>query len=123
MKNSYLEIEAEDITDTTGSGSSFTIEYETNDEKTRKANVGPYVVYNGRAVEAPAAEDLFIKNGKVKLIDNNQDNKYEVAVLSEYYSFRVEKVSLTTSVIFLKDASFNGLNRISFCLLYTSRCV
>lgn len=113
VKNSYLEIEAEDITDTTGSGSSFTIEYETNDEKTRKANVGPYVVYNGRAVEAPAAEDLFIKNGKVKLIDNNQDNKYEVAVLSEYYSFRVEKVSLTTSVIFLKDASFNGLNRIS----------
>ena len=65
VKNSYLEIEAEDITDTTGSGSSFTIEYETNDEKTRKANVGPYVVYNGRAVEAPAAEDLFIKNGKV----------------------------------------------------------
>ena len=112
VKNNYLEIEAEDITNTIDSGSSFTIEYELSDEKTRKANVGPYVIYNGRAAETPTADDLFIKNGKVKLIDNNQDNKYEVAVLSEYYSFRVEKVSLTTSVIFLKDASFNGLNRI-----------
>ena len=114
VKNSSLEIEAEDITDVRDNSGYFTIEYEDGtSDRTRSANVGPYVLYNGRAIGTPVADDLFIQNGKVKLIDNNQDSRYDVAVLSEYYSYRVDRVSLTTSVIFLKEGTFNGLNRIS----------
>ena len=112
-RNTVLEIEAEDITNTTANSNGFTVEYEYEEGKNRKANVDAQVLYNGRALVGATAEDLMIKNGKMELIDNNQDSRYEVAMLSEYYSYRVDRVSALTSVIFLKDETFQGMNRIS----------
>ncbi len=53
-------------------------------------------VYNNRLLTIKKAEDLQIKNGEVRLIDNNKDKKYDVVFINEYETYAVETASATT---------------------------
>lgn len=65
------------------------IQYYDEKDKLRTLNLNPYVnvIYNHVACPDFKAEDFKIKNGYVKLIDNNHDNVYDIAFVNEYTSF------------------------------------
>lgn len=88
-KNKELVVDAEDI-----------IDYEKpnliyyNGDKKEKEYLGAetYIVYNGKALLDYSTDDLKIKEGSIKFIDNDNDGKYEVAVIDSVETVYVNAV-------------------------------
>lgn len=63
---------------------------------------GATIVYNGRIPEITKGKELYIpENGKVKLIDNNGDRKYDVVFVWEYETYIVKTVDVTDTLTVL----------------------
>lgn len=60
------------------------------------------ILYNNRLLSVKKAEDLYIKDGQIRLIDNNRDNKYDVVFIEEYETYVVASVASTINSINLK---------------------
>lgn len=88
-RNKQLVVDAEDI-----------IDYEKpnliyyNGDKKEKEYLGAetYIVYNGKALLDYSTDDLKIKEGSIKFIDNDNDGKYEVAVIDSIETVYVNAV-------------------------------
>lgn len=71
-------------------------------EKEKKADLSPVikVIYNGEAYSDYTTDDFEIENGSVKLIDNDGDSEYDVAVITSYQTIVVaNKTGSTRKVI------------------------
>ena len=82
------------------------ISYEKNNQKRNdKLKISPTVsvIYNGKFVGADFEYSIFdIRLGNIKLIDNNKDNTYEVAII-ENYSTIIASNSITTDEAIIAD--------------------
>ena len=69
---------------------------ENNEVKTEKLDPSLKVCYNGKMIESTAQlSDLRLKpqNGFVTLIDYNQDNMYDLAIVKDYRTYVVKSIS------------------------------
>lgn len=96
-KNKQLIVDAEDI-----------IDYEKpnliyyNGDRKEKEYLGAetYIVYNGKALLDYSTDDLKIKEGSIKFIDNDNDGKYEVAVIDSVETVYVNAVDNIEQTIY-----------------------
>lgn len=57
------------------------------------------ILYNNRLLTIKKDEDLHIKDGRIRLIDNNRDNKYDVVFIEEYDTYVVQSVASTVMTV------------------------
>ncbi|MEG2669290.1 MAG: hypothetical protein RR957_02395, partial [Oscillospiraceae bacterium] len=71
-----------------------------------KIQVNCDILYNGRAIESVIDTHVFVpKTGDVKLVDNNNDGKYDVIFVSEYTAMIVDNVNIKEMTIYDKHDS------------------
>ncbi len=99
-KNESKILQSDDITTMTNSE----IIYDNNKgKKTIRLPEQYYVVYNNQAVRVYDLQNLKPVYGTVKLIDNNNDGKYEVIIIESYVSHILAGISTNSSVVYLKN--------------------
>lgn len=98
--NKELVVQSDDIK--SFAGRQLTYE-EADGSKVKHVSIGSDadVIYNGVAYPDYAPSDLLIKDGSLTLIDNNQDNRYEVVCIVEYQTAVVSAVSVTDERIYV----------------------
>lgn len=73
-----------------------------NESKGRKADIadGALILYNYRLAEEKSGDELYLPEvGKVELIDNDGDEKYDVVFIWDYETYVVNDVSADTYMI------------------------
>lgn len=106
-----LDIDSDDFDSYAGSR----ISYYKNEKNTGKALISEsaVIMYNNRTITD--WEQFNIKNGDIRLIDNDGNNIYDVVMINEYISLPVSSVDSEESLIKLKDSSlYNGAGAILF---------
>ena len=86
-----------------------------NNKSNRTAQISESasILYNNRP--STDWEQLDIKNGDIRLIDNNGDKIYDVVLISDYVSFPVKSVDANAKLIKLKESVlYKGVNAIFF---------
>lgn len=97
--NKLLVIDAEDLK----SYQNHKIEYyDGTKTKTAATDINLDVLYNYRGCDNFKADDMMIQNGTVSLIDNNNDGKYDVAVIVSYDIYVIDSVDSHNQNIYLK---------------------
>lgn len=94
-RNKVLEMDSADIL----SFSNFTYKYYVgNNTRTTSISDTTYVIYNGVAFPAYTDAEAVPDFGTVTLIDNNNDNRYEVARIDNYEFYLVNNVDTKNKV-------------------------
>lgn len=74
-----------------------------NDKKTSySVSNEAYYVMNGVSYPDCTAADVLIDNGTITLVDNNDDNAYEVVVIESYVMYTVESSSVSDDTLYLR---------------------
>ncbi len=73
-------------------------------DKLRKVNLkaGYDIIYNGMVLRNETADDFKPEAGSVTLIDNNNDNVYDVVVIEAFEYIQISKIELEEGTIFSK---------------------
>lgn len=84
-RNNILTVKAEDLIYESEKFKKTNVVYKKN-KKTEEAEVSPYAdfIYNGSAYPAFMVDDLKIKSGSLKFIDNDLDRTYDVVIAEEF---------------------------------------
>lgn len=96
--NNVVVIDDEDIISVSRDEVSY--EKKRKEKKVKLSSVADMIV-NGTAVDFEA-EKLKVKDGELKLIDNDNDNKYDVAIITEYKVYVVDSVNTNEELIMLQ---------------------
>lgn len=109
-KNNVMELDKTDILDVDDEVKN--IEYDKGDNKKDTVVLTPSVkvILNGNAYTSYTKNDFLLGEGKVKLIDNNNDKKYDVVLISSFETFVVESVSARDGVI-SNQYTYSGAQR------------
>lgn len=101
-KNRIKIIDADDIEGYSNGRLSY---YRENSNTLSFETILPYadIVYNNKRIEAFSDILFSPQMGEIKLIDNNNDNKYEVIIIKEYKNITVKTVSATDKFIIDKN--------------------
>ncbi len=101
-KNGLLEIDGGDVSYSDGV---FTYYDENDKQKRASVSSGAAVIFNGKALEDPDfdMEKTAPDEGRVTLIDNNGDGKYEVIKVRSHYNIRVQSTDTRNNIIYDKD--------------------
>lgn len=95
-KSTTVEVEAEDI-NVNSTGKYNIAYYNANDRSIDlKLDARVNVMYNYGLDLEYTAEDFKINQGRLVLIDNDNDGTYEVVKIEEYDSFKIQSVSFST---------------------------
>lgn len=100
-RNSEIIIEAKDICAVTDDYSILEY-YENNNLKKAKIADVPMVIYNGVFYGGYTVDDFKPDSGNVRLLDNNNDNKYDVIFINSYETVVVEAVDTNRKIIYNK---------------------
>ena len=97
-KNNILTISGKDISST----ANYEISYrnENGKKKTVTLNRYIYTLYNGVEGGTPTADFLNVPDGKVILIDNNRDGKYDVVSVLDYKDYLVNSIDTKNKIIY-----------------------
>lgn len=100
-RNSEIIIEAKDICAVTDDYSILEY-YENNNLKKAKIADVPMVICNGVFYGGYTVDDFKPDSGNVRLLDNNNDNKYDVIFINSYETVVVEAVDTNRKIIYNK---------------------
>ncbi|MEG2583223.1 MAG: hypothetical protein RSA27_01785 [Oscillospiraceae bacterium] len=112
IKNNVLLLKDEEILEVNENCD--TITYQADNNKMKDIKLSPIlrVVYNGVAFSEYTAEDFKVKNGQLRLIDNNQDNVYDVVFIHKYENLVVSYKSIFSQTITGKYSYADSLSSI-----------
>lgn len=100
--NKSVEYKATDLAITSPDYSRSNIVYYKSNGQTKNLKIESpsYVIYNNELVPIPSDELLKIKSGTMKLVDNDNDDKYEIIVINEYRNmYIVGNPNNSTSIV------------------------
>ncbi len=80
-------------------------------KRTYKARLNPsyHVIYNGKSVESFDKVKDKITDGEIRLIDNDNDGKYDYIVITNYRYISVSSINAVKKIIGDKNSSDNSL--------------
>lgn len=110
----YADIALEDVNKISGN----TIYYQSSDTKESKLNLSDTAAYisNYEPLTSDIQSVLLSGDGIARLIDNDNDKKYDVLIIEQYKSLPVEKVTTSDSsfsVIFKSGYLYNNMQSVS----------
>lgn len=84
--NSSIELKAIDLVTDSSEYTRTNIVYYEKDNKTENAKLKPlsYVIYNNELFTIPTLDMIKIDSGKMRLIDNDDDEVYDVVIIEEF---------------------------------------
>lgn len=85
-------------------GKTYTVEIDRKKEKFRLSQ-DAYIVFNGVAADSISIEDMCPKYGKVTLIDNDCDNKYDIVLIDRFEIYSVQSVNQKDRLIYYKNSN------------------
>lgn len=88
----------------------YTAETESGKSKQYHLSQSSYILFNGAAADRLSAEDMCPKYGRVTLIDNNKDGRYDIALIDSYAIYVVQNVNREDRRIYVKNANGNVLD-------------
>lgn len=103
-ENTVLSIPAELISDVRiDAKQRMIVEYYPEKDSSREkkvyiSDVADYI-YNGQAELSVSTQDLIITKGRIVLLDNNNDNEYDIVYIYSYDTYVINNVSADTKVI------------------------
>ncbi len=99
--NNVLDVEAEDLILTSPQYSLTNIVYYDEDGKEESAQLKRMVdvIYNNSFCAVPTLDLMKVETGKMRLIDNNDDEIYDTVVIEEYKNIFINAVIPDTNVI------------------------
>lgn len=103
-----IEIAADDILEY--SGKAYQIDMGSGKKKKYTLDQSCYIVYNGSPAEHLTEEDMCPKYGKITLVDNGNDNKYDVVIIESYRLYYVNTIDRENKKIYYKNSSGNFLD-------------
>lgn len=110
-ENNVLEIDSEDV-----SYADNVFKYYDENGKSKRASTetGAAVIFNGKALSDPSLDmsKLSQHEGRVILIDNDDDGVYEVIKIYRHYNIRVQSIDTSRNTIFVKDGESLTANDI-----------
>ncbi|MBE7023033.1 MAG: hypothetical protein E7412_01040 [Ruminococcaceae bacterium] len=100
--NTIVEIDAEDII----SANSDQVEYYDGDKK-KKVSISDSadVIYNGFALRDYTEDDLWPLDGKIRLVDNDNDNDFDVYIVNKIDTYVVNRVNSAKNIISVKNGA------------------
>ena len=101
-RNTVTKIDAELLEEVKSSSISYYPEKNSAKSKTVKISPVVKVIYNGRAYSDYKTEDFDIDCGRLRLIDNDDDNTADVIFIEEYEVMVVDSVSRVNETIYNK---------------------
>ncbi len=94
-----LSIKSNEITDFADRAYSYTLDGETRDRRA-KISDDALVLYNYRVPKTKSGEDLYLpQEGKIDMVDNDGDGKYDVVFVWDYETYVVNSVSAESYMI------------------------
>ncbi|NDO20283.1 S-layer homology domain-containing protein [Lachnospiraceae bacterium MD329] len=90
-------------------GKTYTVESENNKGKKYRLSQDNYIIFNGTAADNITEEDMCPKYGKVTLVDNDNDNRYDVVMIESFDVYVVQSINQTDKKIYHKNAYGNAL--------------
>lgn len=104
---------------------SYKAETESGKEKRYHLSQNSYILFNGAAADSLAAEEMCPKYGKVTLIDNNSDNRFDIVLIDSYDIYAVKGINPTDKLIYYKNSDgalldFGGIAEEDLTVLNTS---
>ncbi len=115
FNNNVIEIDADDIIPGSTTINSVAYYNESGKQKSADLMVNTKMIYNGFAHPYFTADDIKISDGKITLVDNDNDGDYEVVIVDEYTDFITASISDTTFVT--TDKAFE-LDTYNYVYLY-----
>lgn len=97
-KNNVLVVKDEDILPNEGNTFRY---YENNKIRTLSLSPIADMIYNGSAIDKDLSK-LQVKNGFLKLIDNNGDKEYDVLTVTDYETYVLDSVNVNDEKLVLK---------------------
>lgn len=96
-----LELKANELAITSSAYSLNNIVYYKSNGETEDAKINKFafVIYNNSRIGIPTVEDLKIKTGSMRLVDNNDDEVYDIVIIEEYQNMFVRQVSSDNNTI------------------------
>ena len=96
-----LELKAEELATTSSAYALDNIVYYKANGETEDAKIGKFafVIYNNSRIGIPTVEDLKIKTGSMRLVDNNDDEIFDIVIIEEYKNIFVSQVSKDNNTI------------------------
>lgn len=110
-KNRSVCFDAEDISSVNGL-ESYIVHKENAKKETYRFSNSPYVVYNMQGLGEYSDQYLTPENGNVTLIDNDNDNKYDVILVNNIRYYVVEDVS--SSGLSVRYKKYTGQNESGY---------
>lgn len=107
-RNSEITIFSEDITDIKNSKLIYEDEIKRR-EKSIKLDANYLEVYNGMTAKADV-NHIFNSSGTVRLVDNNNDNAYDVIFIEDYTYVKVKNIDATDKIIEDAHSSDNNIS-------------
>ncbi len=89
--NHILQVDGKDVSSLSETQLNYMVDG--RGSETEKIAPGAALLRNGRPLTQPRPEDLLVDNGGVKLIDNDGDLVYDVVMIENYETARVDRVS------------------------------
>ena len=102
--NAEIVIKADEIVSTLSELEGGTVTAEDKEFRRESYEISDraYYVYNDVAYPDYTAEKMLIRSGDIRLIDNNNDDVYEVVLINEYTVYEVESASVSGDMFYLK---------------------
>ena len=99
VRNREMTIQNVDICDVSADCRTITyLDSNGNEKRAYLSAIAP-TVYNGQALKMPTRDDFLMEDGELRLIDNDDDSKYDVAMIYDYKTIVVDYISLHESVV------------------------
>lgn len=111
-RNKVLELEATELMIDDSDYGIEQVIYTNENGKRAEAKLDVYadMIYNGEAYPDFNADTLKIREGNIKLIDNNNNGTYDVIVMDEYKSMIVDAMNTGERTLTGKDGTFISLD-------------
>lgn len=106
--NKRMEFDADDVV--SYKDKTYTIENENGREKKYKLAQDSYIVFNGASADSISESDMCPKYGKVTLIDNNNDGKYEAVLIESFDIYVVKSIDKDNQLIYCKNGAKSTLD-------------
>lgn len=118
--NNSVEFKAEELAVNDSEYSRTNVVYYKSNGTTKKLKVSPvsYVVYNNEIVGVPTNDTLKIHSGTMRLIDNNDDDTYDVVIIEEFENLIVTGVPTEGTTILGKYAKSINLEKYDIAKIY-----
>lgn len=88
----------------------YTVEITEGKEEKYKLAQDSYVIFNGMTADKITQEEMCPKYGKITLVDNNSDNRYDIVLIESYEVYVIQSINKTDRKVYYRNSKGSYLD-------------